>query len=443
MSHINIPSQQVSNLKDISFENHYIEQFYRYFNLPNGQSKCVNIGYTMAFDNPKFIIWFMDHYVDWIDAKLDQLQRGTDQYADLFGLRGFKFSEFTLLLNANIGEEYFHSNRIFEYVFVNDLAQKAYFSAVHNDDENELQDNYLKAIRSAIELEIEPLWFFFERKIPVYIPLRALKRSAYLLAQSGSGKTELLKIMLYDLIRRSQKFRNRSVIVLEPHGDFSQEVLSFSLHKDEHRSRLVYLDPYLRETVTELLGYDLLKEDYTFSINPFDLFGIYSDRAINFLTQELSSAFFEVLKNESTTQMDALIEACVETLLRNKNTNIADLKSFMDDDENEALLQLMEKIPNSERRKMAKNIRTEKKLIGTKSGIYYRLQSLIGDSEFRRLLIHPSTINLEKEMNKGKIIIFNFNKAKMGKTSSTVFGKLVLALIQGHAMKRQELPKEK
>ncbi|MEM8528597.1 MAG: hypothetical protein AAGG68_28420 [Bacteroidota bacterium] len=204
-----------------------------------------------------------------------------------------------------------------------------------------------------------------------------------LIIQSGSSKTELLKLMVYDLIKRSQKYLNRSIIILEPHGNFAQEIFAFSLHKGEHKKRLVYLDPYLRDTAREMLGYDLLKADYTFAINPFDLFGKYSDRAINYLTQELSSAFFEVLKSESTTQMDALTEACVETLLRAKNTSIADLKRFMDNEENEDLLKLMDKIPNDERQKMAEKIRTDNRLSGTKSGIYYRLQTLIGDSEFR------------------------------------------------------------
>ncbi|MEO1257130.1 MAG: hypothetical protein AAFY41_19940, partial [Bacteroidota bacterium] len=82
-----------------SFETYCLEQFYRYFNLPNGKSKCVNIGYAMALDHIKFIIFFMEHWVSWIDAKLDRLRRGTDQYADLFGLRGFTYAEFKLLLN--------------------------------------------------------------------------------------------------------------------------------------------------------------------------------------------------------------------------------------------------------------------------------------------------------------------------------------------------------
>ncbi|MEL6943461.1 MAG: hypothetical protein AAFO82_12395, partial [Bacteroidota bacterium] len=122
---------------------------------------------------------------------------------------------------------------------------------------------------------------------------------------------------------------------------------------------------------------------------------------------------------------------------------IADLKRFMDNEENEDLLVLLEQLSNEERRKMARKILSDNKLTSTKSGIYYRLQTLIGDGEFRRLLTQESTVRLEREMNAGKIIIFNFAKAKMGRTSSTVFGKLILALIQGFATKRLELPKEK
>ena len=208
------PSQNPTrNSSNKSFEAYCLEQFYRYFNLPNGKSKCVNMGYTMALDQPNFIIWLMDHWVDWIDAKLDRLPRGTDQYADVFGLRGFKYSEFKLLVDANIGEEYLGSHRIFEYVFISDLGQRAYFRATHNEEED-LQDNYLKAIKAAIELEIAPLRFFFKKKIPIYIPLRALKRSTYILSQSGSGKSELMKLMVYVFLNRSQLYRIRMIIFL-------------------------------------------------------------------------------------------------------------------------------------------------------------------------------------------------------------------------------------
>lgn len=448
MEHIpNHTQNHIANLAKTlqtqEFKDHCIQQFYQFYDLPDGSTKCVNIGYVLLIEHPMFIIWFMDNWVDWIDTQLDRLQEGTDAFADLFGLRGFKYAEFKLVVSSKIGEENYGRHRVFDYLFLTDVGERDFFTVSNLDDEKELTESYLEAISKAIKLEILVLKFFFTRKVPIYWPLKALKRGQYILAQSGSGKSELMKLEVYDLQRRSQKYRNRSLIILEPHGDFAQEVLAFGLNTPQHRDRLIYLDPFLRSTAKEIFGYDLLGADYTFVINPFDLPFKCNDREINYLTQELSSAFFEVLKNEATTQMESLIEACVETLLRREGSNITDLKRFMDDEENRDLLESLEQIPNEERSKMANKIRTDNKLKPTKSGIYYRLQTLIGDGEFRRLLVGKSTVNLEKAMNTGKVIIFNFAKAKMGQKSSPVFGKLMLALIQGYATKRQEIPKDK
>jgi hypothetical protein len=161
------------------------------------------------------------------------------------------------------------------------------------------------------------------------------------------------------------------------------------------------------------------------------------------MTQELAGAFFSILQSHETTQMEALIETCIEVLLRRENSSIADLKRFMDNNDNQDLVDFGLTIPNEERQKMMDKIRIDKKLHPTQSGIFYRLQSLIGDSEFKKLLVGNSSVNLEKEMNSGKVIIFNLSKSKLGPKTAPAFSKLMVALIQGIVTKRQAIPKEK
>lgn len=75
-------------------------------------------------------------------------------------------------------------------------------------------------------------------------------------------------------------------------------------------------------------------------INPFELKNK-SETAINYMVQELSSAFMEIVKSDTTDQMDALLEACIETLLRKEELpDVSELKRFMDDNENDDLVEL-------------------------------------------------------------------------------------------------------
>jgi len=54
--------------------------------------------------------------------------------------------------------------------------------------------------------------------------------------------------------------------------------------------------------------------------------------------------------------------------------------------------------------------------------------------------VGQSTVDLEKEINSGKVIICNLSKGKFGPKSSQTLGKLLIALIQCAVRKRQILP---
>ena len=422
------------------------KMFYDFTGLPDKTAVgIINIGYLLPIDHIKFVVHFMKYWVKWKDGVLDKLEEGTIEYADAFGQRGFTFQEYKFVLSGRVKEEYLTYYRVFDYLYLTNQGDRDYFTAINlKEDENDkVVSGYITALSDAIKEEIPILKkFFFETKIPLYFWQNDLKKHLYFLAASGSGKTEMMKLFFYDLQRASQKDRNISLVLIEPHGDFSTEVLQFSINKRKYWDRIVYLDPFIRTTATKLLGEDILGADYTFTLNPFDIL-FKSDSQINYLTQQISNAFFEIIKSDETSQMKAVITACVETLLRMGGMSITDLKRFMDDDSNDDLIAFGSTIPNEERRDMISKLKGNKsfKLASTKSGIFFRLQNLLGDMELRRLLVGKSTINLEQELNSGKVIICNI-PTTLGEDSAPAFGKLLLALIKGFVMKRINTPKK-
>lgn len=419
-----------------------IKLFYTFMELPyKKDAEVIHMGYIQAIDIPQFIVFLMEKWVAGKERQLARLTSGTDEYADLFGQRGFTLSEFKLIISSSISEEAFDRHQVYNYLYLNDQDEREYFKTLHSDDEQTILENYIQVLNKSVQLEIPILAFFFNYKIPVYFPIKSLKKHSHLLAQSGSGKSELIKLLFYDLQRRSCKKRNKTLISIEPAGDLSIELLRFVLNKGDYKKRLVYLDPFIRQTAKSIFKEDILGADYTFVINPFEL-GSTSRHQINYMTQELSGAFFEIVKSEESTQMLAIIQSCVETLLWKGNSSIADLKRFMDDEDNEDLIALGKQLKNIERKKLMQSFGTNKRIASTKSGIYFRLLNLIGEPAFRKVLVGKSTVNLEKEINKGSVIICNLSKARMGKDVAPAFGKLLVALIQGYVRKRQDIPKE-
>ena len=415
--------------------------FYRFNNLPSFTQKDVlNFGYSYPIDNPKFVIHLMERWVEWIDDRLDKLSKGTIAFADLFGERGFTYKEYKLVVSGKIQEEDYHRFRVFDYLYLIDKSEREFFSGLINTNEEELLDGYIDALSKSFKAEITVLHeFFFETKIPICYKLDDIKKHCYILSQSGTGKSTLIKTLFYDLQRRSQKEWNKSMVLIEPHSDLSLQLMRFVLNKGMNKKRIVYLDPNIRGTAIRLFGEDILGADYHFVINPFELTNP-SGKYINYMAQEISNAFFEIIESDVTPQMKTVINSCVDTLLRKPNSSISDLKKFMNDKKNADLVEFGIQSPNPEISEMMQIFQNAPRLGSTKSAVYYRLQSLLGDMELRRLLIGKNTVNLEKEINGGKVILCNFSIAEMGRDSAPAFGKLVAALMLGIALKRQHIP---
>ena len=129
--------------------------------------------------------------------------------------------------------------------------------------------------------------------------------NAYIVAASQSGKTELLKLMVFEAI----KWGEEALIVIEPAGDASRQIALWPECKD----RLIYVD----------LSLDLSRAP---TVNPFEIYGIKAEdtspAALDVKTvvaQQLLTAFQEVLGTgagaELSKNMRTIILPCLMVLL--------------------------------------------------------------------------------------------------------------------------------
>lgn len=399
--------------------------------------ELIDIGEVLPFDNPRFIVHVMERWVEQQERKIEQIRKETEDIFMLalaFSQRGITLDEFRYVMSGKRPSDY-KNHPAFYYLHIINEEAHDYFIATNSDEEKDTTALYLDRVEKFVLLEIPTLKEFFFTYFRKLFPFSSLERHTYILGGTGSGKSEVLKYLFYNLWSKSKERRNYSLISLEPHGKLSYELLQFNLLASDPK-RVVYLDPFLRKTAKRLCGEDVLGEDFTFIFNPFDLPRKTPDD-INYATQELSYGLFEILESEGASrQMKALVRACVSTLLVNDGMSISDLKRFMDDDDNHDLVQAGLKNPNTEHRKLFTRF-DHSSISPTKSGIYYRLLSLIDDIHLRRILVGKSTVDIEQEINAGKVIICNLAKGAMGKESAPTLGKLLVSLIQGYATKRE------
>ena len=266
------------------------------------------------------------------------------------------------------------------------------------------------------------------KEFPVRLP-REKVLNCYIVAASQSGKTELLKLFAHSIIKQGRE----ALICIEPAGDASRQIALWPECKD----RLIYVD----------LSLDLSRAP---TVNPFEIYGIKAEdtspAALDVKTvvaQQLLTAFQEVLGTgagaELSKNMRTIILPCLMVLLDWPGATLRDLRRFMDDTRNADLVAFAqtrhhyEDVPD-----FFTHDFHSKHYKDTKNAVQAKLQSLFASGKFSRLTCGPSTFMLEKAIEERKIIIFNLAEGSLGELESSAFGRLLVALLQSIAVRRDK-----
>ena len=259
----------------------------------------------------------------------------------------------------------------------------------------------------------------FEDSFDSLIPLEERYQHTYITGKSDSGKSELLKTLIYRDILRT----DGSIILIEPHSDFSNEIVRLVPTKE----RLIFVDP-------------TLDTNYTPTINLFDL----EDRTENNIakmTQVISSIIKDINSEDKLTgTMVSMLENCISVLLREDGGDFFELNRFMNDKRNNDLVKRGKNSPNPLEREFFTDEFEDLK--STKDALKRRIKKLLSEPLFANLINGKDTVNLEKNMNtKGKVIIFKIPKDDM-QNSYKYYGRFLTELIKIIALKRAKLPEE-
>lgn len=276
---------------------------------------------------------------------------------------------------------------------------------------------------------------FLDDEHPVLIKESSRQVHTYACGGTGSGKSEYLKLFCHGYIKNPDLC---SLVVLEPSSRLVTQLARF---KENVRSdRLIYV------------SYD---KGMCPVINPLTISGIRPDdtspQALSVkrvIAQELLDAISEVVRADGDTQftvnMKATLMPCILVLLDWRGATLRDLLRFMDDKENDKLVEFAKTrthYPDAVLFFTNKFKSTDKSGgIGvTKNALYMKLSTLFDTGVLAHLTCGESTIDLEKAVNARKVILFNLSKGKMGESQASAFGRLVVAMLRGIAARRDDM----
>src|SRR5512132_2154531 len=181
-----------------------------------------------------------------------------------------------------------------------------------------------------------------------------------------------------------------------------------------------------------------LRDGYTPVINPLQL----ADRSpenIDLMAQLFVSAFNEIMDvSQLTLNMKVLLHPCVSVLMEFGDASLPDLQRFLDDERNAGLLA---------RARLTEAFRKHREFFEyefdqadyhqTKRAVCKKIQSLLNYQAFYNLTVGQSTVDLRALMDSRQLVVFNLSKGKLGLEAMPAFGKLLVAMCQGVALRRE------
>lgn len=259
-------------------------------------------------------------------------------------------------------------------------------------------------------------------------------RHKFVLGGTGTGKSTFISNEIIQDIKKG-----RGVIVIDPHGELADEILFFIPKK--RWKDFVWINPddldhpaiiNLLELPEGLTGNDLLREKQFVCESVVSLFrkifsdegGVWSAHAYR-IEHILRNAIFTCFEIEDSTIFTVL------KLLEDPKYRNGIVKSLKDED-----------LANFWKYYFGKGSDWQQvKMMG---GIVARISEFFNSPAARKMLGKPkSTIDFDKLMNEGKIIVCKLARGELSEPTSELLGTVILNKIQLATLRRARVPADK
>lgn len=268
----------------------------------------------------------------------------------------------------------------------------------------------------------------------VYLTQEDRRRHLYIIGQTGTGKSSLMKRMI------EQDLKNgHGLCVIEPHGDFAEHAMS--VIPKERAKDVVYFNP---ADLERPLGLNILEfdpkhpEQKTLLIN--ELLAII-DKLYN-LKETGGPLFEKYFKNSCLLLMD---DFQADPTNESKIPILADISRVLVDDafRKDKLSRESDPLVRQFWNLEAEKAGGESALSNMAPYISSKIDTFVS-SEFLRPIINQkkSSIDFRSIMDDKKILIVSLSKGRIGETNAQMLGMMVVTKLLASALSRVDIPEE-
>jgi hypothetical protein len=251
--------------------------------------------------------------------------------------------------------------------------------------------------------------------IPHGIPLDERFKHLLIIADTGWGKTWLLKTIAYHDIKA-----HSSVIIIDSEGGFIKDILRL-----RDKGEVIYIDFTDPENVPCLSLFDV-----ELGSTPQE-----RERILKGTVSLYLYVFSSLLGMQVTGNQEAMIKFLSELMIQIKGSTLQTLKDVLFD------IRPFQREINQLRKEARDFFRDDwptKEVGEVKKQLRNRINAILADTVLARIFTQSkSKIDLFKAINSGKIILVNTNKSHL-QDAAPILGRVFIAMVMQAALRRKE-----
>ena len=244
-------------------------------------------------------------------------------------------------------------------------------------------------------------------------------RHIYVLGQTGVGKTKILELMCL-----SDIFYDEGFAVIDPHGDFALNMLSFI---PERRIKdVVYFNP--------------ADSEHPIGFNPLEV----TDPAFKTQTSSELVGVMKRLFDSWGPRLEYILRYTILALLDYPNSTILDITRMLTEKKfRDAVISYIDD-PVVKTFWTTEFASWENKFASEAvAPVLNKVGAFTANPMIRNIVGQPkSTFNIRKLMDEGKILIMNLSRGLVGEDNAAILGSMMVTKIQLATMSRADIPED-